>query len=84
MTATKTRGLPAIEPYPMPTVADLPTNRVDWTLDAGRAVLLVHDMQNYFLRAFTPGTSPRNTSSIEQNNFMPRFFAAGITASSTS
>ncbi|ONI75376.1 isochorismatase [Actinosynnema sp. ALI-1.44] len=42
----------------MPVPADLPVNRVEWTLDADRAVLLVHDMQNYFLRAFTPGASP--------------------------
>ncbi|GAA2491450.1 hypothetical protein GCM10010406_29430 [Streptomyces thermolineatus] len=51
-------ALPAIAPYPMPTAADLPPNRVDWTADPGRAVLLVHDLQNYFLRAFTPGASP--------------------------
>nr|BFE82389.1 hypothetical protein GCM10020093_049900 [Planobispora longispora] len=42
----------------MPDVSDLPANRVDWQPDARRAVLLVHDMQNYFLRAFTPGQSP--------------------------
>lgn len=58
MTAVTARGLPAIEPYPMPVAADLPVNRVEWTVDARRAVLLVHDMQNYFMSAFTPGTSP--------------------------
>ncbi|CCH30014.1 isochorismatase family protein [Actinosynnema sp. NPDC047251] len=51
-------GLPTIEPYPMPTEADLPVNRVKWTCEPSRAVLLVHDMQNYFLRAFSPDASP--------------------------
>ncbi|PZG33626.1 isochorismatase [Spongiactinospora gelatinilytica] len=49
-------AIPAIAPYPMP--AETPANRVAWEPDAGRAVLLIHDMQNYFLRAFTPGASP--------------------------
>ncbi|MFI7107286.1 isochorismatase family protein [Nonomuraea sp. NPDC050227] len=48
--------IPRIEPYAMP--SELPANRVDWRPDPRRAVLLVHDMQNYFLRAFTPGRSP--------------------------
>ncbi|MFI7100699.1 isochorismatase family protein [Streptomyces sp. NPDC050161] len=51
-------ALPAIAPYPMPTPDDLPANRVDWTVDPRRAVLLVHDLQNYFLRAFTEGAAP--------------------------
>jgi isochorismate hydrolase len=40
-------GLPAIETYPMP--SGTPVNTVDWTVDQARAVLLVHDMQHYFL-----------------------------------
>ncbi|MFE3198082.1 isochorismatase family protein [Embleya sp. NPDC055664] len=51
-------ALPKIAPYPMPNAADLPTNRVDWTVDPTRAALLVHDLQNYFLSAFTPNASP--------------------------
>ncbi|MFJ7073619.1 isochorismatase family protein [Streptomyces sp. NPDC098781] len=51
-------GLPSIPPYPMPADADLPANQVDWTVDPGRAVLLVHDLQNHFLSAFAQGTSP--------------------------
>ncbi|GGP37931.1 isochorismatase family protein [Streptomyces abikoensis] len=51
-------ALPAITPYPMPTAADLPANKVAWTVDPRRAVLLVHDLQNYFLDAFETGASP--------------------------
>ncbi|MFE9097120.1 isochorismatase family protein [Streptomyces sp. NPDC007264] len=51
-------GLPSIAPYPMPSGSELPGNRVDWTVDPSRAVLLVHDMQNYFLSAFAPDAAP--------------------------
>jgi bifunctional isochorismate lyase/aryl carrier protein len=49
-------ALPTIKPYPMP--AQIPASKVDWQPDASRALLLVHDMQNYFLDAFTAGKSP--------------------------
>ncbi|SDJ52419.1 isochorismatase family protein [Streptomyces indicus] len=51
-------ALPAITPYSLPTAEELPANRVGWTVDPDRAVLLVHDLQNYFLRAFKPDQSP--------------------------
>ncbi|WP_171166979.1 isochorismatase family protein [Streptomyces sp. I05A-00742] len=51
-------ALPAIAPYPMPGEDDLPANKVHWTVDPDRAVLLVHDLQNYFLGAFTENASP--------------------------
>jgi trans-2,3-dihydro-3-hydroxyanthranilic acid synthase len=45
-------AIPAIKPYLMPAESELPENVAPWTIDPGRAVLLVHDMQNYFLRPF--------------------------------
>jgi trans-2,3-dihydro-3-hydroxyanthranilic acid synthase len=45
-------GIPSIAPYPLPAGSTLPDNVVRWTLDPERAVLLVHDMQSYFLRPF--------------------------------
>ncbi|QEU93743.1 isochorismatase family protein [Streptomyces kanamyceticus] len=51
-------ALPAITPYPMPSADELPANRVDWTVDPSRAVLLVHDLQNYFLTAYDREKSP--------------------------
>ncbi|BBG30095.1 isochorismatase family protein [Zymobacter palmae] len=42
-------SIPRIADYSLPTSAELPTNKVDWTFDPARAVLLIHDMQEYFL-----------------------------------
>ncbi|AMX03675.1 isochorismatase family protein [Microbulbifer thermotolerans] len=43
-------SIPSIRSYPMP--QQMPENRVRWNLDAERAVLLIHDMQEYFLHFY--------------------------------
>jgi len=43
-------GIPEITPYEMPT--SLPPNVAQWTVDPVRTVLLIHDMQRFFLRPF--------------------------------
>lgn len=53
-------GLPQIVPYPMPTEAGLPANTAHWIARPERAVLLIHDMQEFFLRPFPGGESPRS------------------------
>lgn len=51
-------AIPAIKPYAMPKASDLPKNKVSWKVDPNRSVLLIHDMQQYFLNAYTLGESP--------------------------
>ncbi len=51
-------GIPDVISYEMPTPAELPENIVDWKIEPQRAVLLIHDMQNYFLRPLRAGGSP--------------------------
>jgi bifunctional isochorismate lyase/aryl carrier protein len=41
--------------YQLPTAAELPTGRVNWPFEPGRAALLVHDMQHYFVDFYGPG-----------------------------
>lgn len=50
--------IPKIAPYPMPRPGELPDSVVGWRIDPARAVLLVHDVQRYFLSAFDPGADP--------------------------
>lgn len=51
-------SIPKIDSYPMPDQAMLPANRVDWQPDPARAVLLIHDMQSYFVNFFDRAAAP--------------------------
>lgn len=52
--------IPLIAPYPMPGTGELPDNVAGWQPDPARAVLLIHDMQQYFVDFFSPGLPPVN------------------------
>lgn len=51
-------GLPQVDPYPLPSNAELPPSSAPWQLDASRAALLIHDVQNYFVDVFRRDASP--------------------------
>jgi isochorismate hydrolase len=68
-------GIPAIRPYPMPTELDLPDNVAGWRPDPGRAVLLIHDMQRYFVD-FLPAGQPPVTDLLANLGRLRR--AAGV------
>ncbi|WP_024558675.1 isochorismatase family protein [Franconibacter pulveris 1160] len=42
-------AIPKLNAYALPTAADIPQNKVQWAFEPDRAVLLIHDMQDYFL-----------------------------------
>lgn len=45
-------AIPSITDYALPTPDAFPANRTQWQPDPARAVLLIHDMQRYFLRFY--------------------------------
>lgn len=50
--------IPTIASYPMPGEAELPRNLARWTPEPARAILLIHDMQQYFVAAYPAQASP--------------------------
>lgn len=50
-------AIPKLQDYALPGVQDIPVNKVNWAFDPGRAALLIHDMQDYFVN-FWDNNSP--------------------------
>lgn len=51
-------AIPRISAYPLSQVEKSFTNKVNWKINAKRAVLLVHDMQNYFVDFYRRDREP--------------------------
>ncbi len=51
-------AIPKIAAYELPAADTFPDNTVNWNIDAQRAVLLVHDMQEYFVNFFDANLAP--------------------------
>lgn len=58
---TASTAISSVAPYQIPNPSELPKSRLNWQVDPERAVLLVHDMQRYFVSAYRPGTEPITT-----------------------
>lgn len=54
-------AIPDIPSYELPDSATVHPNKVHWDLDPDRAALLIHDMQNYFIDAYSLEAEPMNT-----------------------
>jgi isochorismate hydrolase len=70
--------IPPITPYPMPTADRLPQSVMDWSPDPDRAVLLIHDMQRYFLDPFPACHSPLVELLANTARLRTRFAALGV------
>jgi bifunctional isochorismate lyase/aryl carrier protein len=71
--------IPKIASYPMPAAAAMPPNRVSWTPDPARAVLLIHDMQDYFLDFYDNAAAPIPTLLAHTRRLRDACDAAGVT-----
>ncbi|WP_166138675.1 isochorismatase family protein [Nocardioides ochotonae] len=70
-------SLPALIEYAAP-LADLPPSRAPWQLESGRAAVLVHDMQRYFLRPYAP-TCPALVGAVDSTaRILAAARAAGV------
>ncbi|RKP52627.1 isochorismatase family protein [Trinickia fusca] len=57
-------GIPSIQQYDLPVSSSLPDNMVSWSIDPSRALLLIHDMQNYFLSPLPPTLRETLTTNV--------------------
>lgn len=55
-------AIPKIQPYSLDTVQANFPNRTNWTINPEKSVLLVHDMQKYFVDFFDQSQAPINTA----------------------
>ncbi|CAN5481252.1 isochorismatase family protein [soil metagenome] len=69
-------AIPKIASYPMPVQAL--DNRVNWQPNARRAVLLVHDMQDYFLDFYDRGCAPIPELIANTRRLIDKAHALGI------
>ncbi|NVE00064.1 isochorismatase family protein [Massilia sp. BJB1822] len=51
-------SIPRIEHYAMPAAGAWPANRTAWRPERARCALLIHDMQDYFLKFYAAGAAP--------------------------
>lgn len=70
--------LPTRIAYRLPRAEDLPAPAVDWRLETSRSLLLVHDVQRHFLRAFDPAAEPLTAVLAHLGTLLAAARAAGV------
>lgn len=76
-------AIPKIAPYSLQQAAQLPVNKitlnnVSWPIDSAQAVLLVHDMQNYFVDFYQRDAEPMRSLLGNIQQLIAACKAAGI------
>ncbi|WP_370978713.1 isochorismatase family protein [Agaribacterium sp. ZY112] len=51
-------AIPRIAPYQLNDILEYKSNKVDWQVDTNKCVLLVHDMQQYFIDFYDKSQEP--------------------------
>lgn len=70
--------IPRIAPYPVPPADEWPGSRTAFRLDPGRAALLVHDLQEYFLDFYDRSAEPLLTLQVNVRRLLAACRAASI------
>lgn len=70
--------IPRIAGYSMPQAGSFPVNKVNWRIETDRAVLLVHDMQQYFLDFYDQTQAPIPELIQNCRKLIDQCHAAGI------
>ncbi|MBE8571611.1 isochorismatase family protein, partial [Vibrio sp. OPT46] len=65
-------AIPKIAPYQVLQPESFPVNKVDWVIEPKKSVVLVHDLQAYFLNFFDTRLSPipeliQNVKKVTEN-----------------
>jgi bifunctional isochorismate lyase/aryl carrier protein len=62
----------------MPVLSEVPLPTVSWSIDPARAVVLVHDLQRYFLAAYDDNADPLRTLLGNARRLIEAARAAGV------
>ncbi|MCG7488008.1 isochorismatase family protein [Vibrio sp. Of14-4] len=71
-------AIPKIASYTMPHTDLFPVNKADWEVDVKKAVVLVHDLQAYFLNFFDQALPPVPELLVNVNKVIESARSAGI------
>ncbi|QUI62077.1 isochorismatase family protein [Pseudoalteromonas sp. A22] len=69
-------AIPRISSYPLP--SSRPENRTEWQINPSKAVLLVHDMQSYFVNFYDTRQAPMRSLIQQINSLIVAAKAAGV------